>query len=125
MYDRITERLKGLGYKFDEETDSGLLLSEMNSVRDFLMAACNLSFIPKVLEGAYIDIVCGYFLKDKLLAEGPDSEENLSVGRITEGDVTVEYDTDKQLGLKERTELLAERLIGKKEEIIANRKLRW
>lgn len=126
MYDRIVKRLEGLGYTVDKDRDEALIMQEMEAVRDFLLASCNLSFIPKVLETAYIDIVCGNILKNRLY--GGDLQEAEAQGiasRITEGDVTVEYDTDKEMGYRERIEALADRLLNKKNEIISCRRLKW
>lgn len=126
MEERIIERLGSLGYEYDGEADGALLTFEMKRGEEYILSSCNLIFLPVVLEGVYIDVVCGNFLRAKLYGGllGDEAAEEI-VAKITEGDVSVEYAADKELGSAEKLELVLKRLFGTENELIAQRRLKW
>ncbi len=126
MFDKVLERLGALGYCYSEEKDKALIEEEMGLGEAYILSACNLGFIPKVLEGIYIDIVCGRFLEKRLL-DGGLGQEELSgiVESITEGDVTVRYESGKELSEYEKAEKLIRSLTDRENELTANRRFRW
>ncbi len=126
MLDKVLERLGALGYTYDEEKDKTLVEEEMELGKTYILSACNLSFIPAVLEGIYIDIVCGRFLEKRLIEGGLDEDELSGIVQsITEGDVSVSYDTGKELSEYEKAQLLIKSLTDRDVEIIANRRFKW
>ncbi|MCD8215851.1 MAG: hypothetical protein LUC97_09470 [Clostridiales bacterium] len=126
MYDEIVERLISLGCSYDSENDDTLLYEEMERGKEFVLSSCNLSSIPSEIEGAYIDIVCGYFLRSKLYGGALSGENGEGiVSRITEGDVTVEYAADKEVSTYERVDGLVSRLLDKETELTSVRKIKW
>ncbi|MCD8089344.1 MAG: hypothetical protein LUD81_01735 [Clostridiales bacterium] len=126
MYDSIVERLTALGFSYDSESDDTLLIEEAERAKAFILSFCNLNSIPAAAEPVYIDIVCGYFLRNRLY-NGNLSESGISdiVGKITEGDVSVEYASDKSLSLYEKADRLISSLIDRKAELLAFRKIKW
>ncbi len=127
MYDRIVERLTALGYVYDNGSDDTLLESEMKRGEAYVLSFCNLTSIPEEIEEVYIDIVCGYFLRSRLY-NGDLSEGGAVSGiaeKITEGDVSVEYAADKEVGLYERADRLISGLLNKETELTAVKKLKW
>ncbi|MCD7855986.1 MAG: hypothetical protein LUG66_10300 [Clostridiales bacterium] len=126
MEEKIIERLKSLGWEYDSEADGAILTFEAERGEAYMLSACNLSVLPAVLEGVYIDYVCGSFLRAKLYG-GLLSDETAEgiIAKITEGDVTVEYAADKELSTAERLELILKGFLGAENEIIASRRLKW
>lgn len=125
MYESIVERLKGLGYDVKDGYDREDILREMENAKEYLFSQCGINFLPRVLEGTYIDIVCGYFLRDRLYGGKLEDAESGVVESITEGDVSIKYSSGSGLGSRERVEGLIKGLLDKNYQIIANRRLKW
>ncbi len=91
----IRERLLQLGAKVTE-ADSEAILFAQSKTCEHIKNVCNIDYIPDELEYLAVDMACGEFLKSRLasgLLESFDVQGALKA--ITEGDVKLEYDTDK------------------------------
>lgn len=91
----IRLRLIQLGISFDED-DADAIDFAVNRTQEHIKNVCNTDYVPKELEYLAVDMACGEFIKARAVA-GILSDEDIqgALKAVTEGDVRVEYDTDK------------------------------
>lgn len=93
MIDSVKERLTKIGYVFID-TDDFILNLLIEKVETVIKNNCNISEIPEDLQSIAIDMVVGYFLKEKK-SIAIDSLLNLdltqAIQSIREGDTSVTY----------------------------------
>lgn len=118
----IKDRLLQLGIKV-EDADEGALAFAENKTREHIKNVCNLDYVPDALEYLATDMACGEFLRDRLLSGLVDSAAAESALKaITEGDVSLEYDTGSGKSAADR--LLA--ILGRGEaDLYRFRKMCW
>ena len=124
----VVERLTALGYNLEEGdtlTLQGKILKAEQHIKNF----CNISEVPEELYYVAVDMVAGEFLKEKLATgtktcEGVDFE-NDNIKQITEGDVSITYNSDNSNSATARYNALIDSLCNRDSELLAFRRLRW
>lgn len=124
----VVERLTALGYNL-EEGDTLSLQFAINDVEQYIKNFCNIKEIPEELYYVAVDMAAGEFLKEKLATgtktcEGVDFE-NDNIKQITEGDVSITYNSDNSNSATARYNALLDSLCNRDNELLAFRKLRW
>ena len=101
----IKTRLIQLGIEFDDEDEAALDFA-VNRTAEHIKNTCNREDVPPELEYLAVDMACGEFIKARAMA-GILTDDDIqgALKAITEGDVRVEYDTDRG-GLEGLLELL-------------------
>ena len=93
MIDSVKERLTNIGYVFIA-TDDFILNLLIEKVETVIKNNCNISEIPEELRSIAIDMVVGYFLKEKK-SIAIDSLLNLdltqAIQSIREGDTSITF----------------------------------
>ena len=93
MIDSVKERLSNMGYVFID-TDDFILNFLIEKVETVIKNNCNISEIPEDLQSIAIDMVVGYFLKEKK-SIAIDSLLNLdltqAIQSIREGDTSITF----------------------------------
>lgn len=124
----VVERLNTLGYNLNEG-DIVTLQFAINGTEQYIKNFCNISEIPKELYYVAVDMAAGTLLKTKQgigisTLEGIDLESD-NIKSITEGDVSVTYNSDSSNSATARYNALLDKLCNRKDELIPFRKLRW
>lgn len=124
----VVERLISLGYNLEEGDTLSLQLA-INGAEQYIKNFCNITEIPKELSSAAVDIAAGILLKTKQglginVCESIDFE-NDNIKQITEGDVSITYNSDNSGSATAKYSALLERLCNRDKELLAFRRLRW
>lgn len=124
----VVERLITLGYNL-EEGDTLTLEKEIIRVEEYIKNFCNVRKIPWGLYSVAVDMAAGELLKEKLstgtkTCDGIDFE-NDNIKQITEGDVSITYNSDNSNSTTAKYNALIESLCKRDRELLAFRKLRW
>ena len=124
----VVERLVSLGYNLEEGDTLSLQLA-INGAEQYIKNFCNITEIPKELSSAAVDIAAGILLKTKQglginVCESIDFE-NDNIKQITEGDVSITYNSDNSGSATAKYSALLERLCNRDKELLAFRRLRW
>lgn len=124
----VVERLISLGYNLEEGDTLSLQLA-VNGAEQYIKNFCNITEIPKELSGVAVDIAAGILLKTKQglginVCESIDFE-NDNIKQITEGDVSITYNSDNSGSATAKYSALLDRLCNRDKELLAFRRLRW
>lgn len=124
----VVERLVSLGYDI-KEGDQTSIVSETVRAERYICNFCNIKKVPKELYAVAVDMAAGQFLKEKLATgaktcEGVDFE-NDNIKQITEGDVSITYNSDNSNSATAKYNALLDSLCNRDSELLAFRKLRW
>lgn len=124
----VVERLNTLGYNLNEG-DIVTLQFAINGTEQYIKNFCNISDIPKELYYVAVDMAAGTLLKTKQsigvdTLEGVDLDSD-NIKSITEGDVSVTYNSDSSNSATARYNALLDKLCNRKDELIPFRKMRW
>jgi len=121
--DKITERLRALGYKVTE-ADDWLIDFLISSVTQTIKNECNIDAVPDGLRHVAIDMVTGEFLRVKKASGGlEDFDMTTAVQNIRLGDAKVGFSVDDDaLTLDGLIQHLIE---GNRSQLTAFRRLRW
>lgn len=110
----LRERLSDMGFETQENEEEELqraILRAETSVRNYI----NCESVPEELRYTLLDIAAGEYL---LAAKS--ERENVGVKSISEGDVTVSFESESE------TDMLIDRLLeGGREEMLSFRRLVW
>ena len=87
----VISRLRDLGYDAIENDSS--IAYAINRAKERILNDINCTEIPEGLRCTFIDMACGYYLQD-MKATGTLETGNSPVSSITEGDVSVSFDTN-------------------------------
>lgn len=131
MKEDVINRIKWIGYKF-EEADEWSLEFLIERVTEVILREINHQEIPGSLYWSAVDMVCGEFLREKAAsAGGVESLESFNldgaVKRIQVGDTSTEFAAGSgELTPSQRFESLVEALINNgRKSFGAYRRLRW
>ena len=124
----VVERLTALGYNL-EEGDTLSLQFVINDAEQYIKNFCNIKEIPTELYCVAVDMAAGRLLKAKQaigvnVCENIDFE-NDNIKQITEGDVSITYNSDNSNSATARYNALLDSLCNRDSELLAFRKLRW
>lgn len=124
----VVKRLETLGYTVNE-IDNGLLQLAINGTEQHIKNFCNITDIPIELYGIAVDMAAGTLLKTKSsigenVCDSIDFESD-GIKSITEGDVSVTYNSDSDSSATAKYNALLDRLCNRDSELIAFRKIRW
>lgn len=124
----VAERLSTLGYKINEGDTTALQLA-INGTEQYIKNFCNISDIPSELYYVAVDMAAGTLLKTKRsigidTLEGIDLESD-NIKSISEGDVSITYNSDSSNSATARYNTLLDKLCNRKNELIPFRKMRW
>lgn len=124
----VVERLNTLGYNLNEG-DIVTLQFAINGTEQYIKKFCNISEIPNELYYVAVDMAAGTLLKTKQsigvdTLEGIDLDSD-NIKSITEGDVSVTYNSDSSNSATARYNALLDKLCNRKDELIPFRKMRW
>jgi hypothetical protein len=109
--EELRNRLSDLGYENDENEDEALE-GALKRAEQTVMNTCNTEDVPEGLFFAALDIAAGEYL---LAADRTD--DSRGVKKVTEGDVSVEFEDESSL---------IDRLLSSgREEMMAFRRLKW
>lgn len=123
----VVERLNTLGYNLNEG-DIVTLQFAINGTEQYIKNFCNISDIPKELYYVAVDMAAGTLLKTKRsigidTLEGIDLESD-NIKSISEGDVSITYNSDSSNSATARYNTLLDKLCNRKNELIPFRKMR-
>lgn len=126
--DDVILRLQTLGYNIDEG-DNAALEYVINGTEQYIKNFCNISEIPDELYYVAVDIAAGTLLKSKHsidinVCENIDFESD-SIKSITEGDVSVTYNSDSVNSAAAKYSTFLDKLCKRDKDLIAFRKMRW
>lgn len=124
MEDKVIERLKALGYPYDKDKDTVLIQILLESVGERIKNRINDTDIPEGLCYAYVDMVCGEFLKQKKSSGqllGFDFEQ--AVDSIKMGDVTVALQDGASA--EQQFDQMVREMLNHDEDLLRYRKLVW
>lgn len=124
----VVERLNSLGYTINE-IDNGLLQLAINGTEQYIENFCNVLEVPDELYYVAVDMAAGTLLKTKSsigenVCDGIDFK-NDNIKSISEGDVSVTYNSDSSSSATAKYNVLLEKLCNRDNELIAFRRLRW
>lgn len=122
----VLNRLTSFGY-LPKEDDSWELSFVMLSVENRIKNECNTSSIPEGLFSVVADMTCGEFLmnrKNSGRLEVSDLDLTGAITSITEGDVSVSFDT-KSTDEAKFNQLVEYLLTKGKGEFVCYRQLKW
>lgn len=114
-FEDVAARLAMLGLNVAEE-QRGAVEYAVNLAFERLTAAINRAEIPQTMESTFIDVAAGIYLQNQragkmMTAENDDAAERV-VKHISEGDVSVDYDTAAASANTAYINALIERLIN-------------
>lgn len=124
MEDKVIERLKALGYSYDKDKDAVLIQILLESVGERIKNCINDTDIPEGLCHAYVDMVCGEFLKQKKSSGqllGFVFEQ--AVDSIKMGDVTVALQDGASA--EQQFDQMVREMLNHDEDLLRYRKLVW
>ncbi len=126
--DDVILRLQALGYNIDEG-DNVALEYVINGTEQYIKNFCNISEIPDELYYVAVDMAAGTMLKTKHsiginVCKNIDFESD-SIKSITEGDVSVTYNSDSVNSAAAKYNALLDKLCKRDKDLIAFRKVRW
>lgn len=124
----VVERLTTLGYAI-EDGDTLTLQQVIIRVEQYIRNFCHICRIPKELYPVAVDMAAGHFLKEKS-ASGDNVNSNIdfesgNIKSITEGDVSITYNSDSDNSATAKYNELLDNLCNRDSELLAFRKLRW
>lgn len=98
-YESIVDKLRLYGYTIDGDDDETRVKNNIAYVLEYIFNFCNIRVLPDGLTETFKNMVCGFFISDKLFGKKPiDPEGDLSdlrVKKVQEGDTEVAYDLPK------------------------------
>ena len=117
-----------LGYDI-KEGDQASIVSETVRAERYICNFCNIRKVPKELYAVAVDMAAGHFLKEKS-ASGDNVNSNIdfesgNIKSITEGDVSITYNSDSDNSATAKYNELLDNLCNRDSELLAFRKLRW
>lgn len=119
----VKERLSYLGYTATIQDDD-FITYLISKVEQDIKNTLNNTIIPDELHYIGIDMTCGEFLQNKqLTGQLGDFNADNAIKRLTEGDITIEYDS-KSIEINKTTMLIAH-LMNHTADIIKFRSLKW
>ena len=126
--DDVVKRLETLGYNVND-SDLTLIQLTINGVEQNIKNFCNIIDIPSELYAIAVDMAAGTLLKTKSsigenVCDSIDFESD-NVKSISEGDVSVTYNSDSSSSATAKYNALLEKLCNRDNELIAFRRLRW
>lgn len=126
--DDVVKRLETLGYNVND-SDLTLIQLTINGVEQHIKNFCNIIDIPSELYAIAVDMAAGTLLKTKSsigenVCDSIDFESD-NVKSISEGDVSVTYNSDSSSSATAKYNALLEKLCNRDNELIAFRRLRW
>ena len=127
----IIERLKSLGYEYDEEKDKWAITEFLiPKVKNRILNLTNQSEIPDKLLNVAIDMVCGEFLlvkKNSGQFAIDSSKIQKELSSITEGKFTLSYavNNDTESDDAKLNTLINYLMKHGEEELLCYRKLKW
>ena len=126
LLDELRKMLGSFGYKTTEEDD--IVLALLLSHREqSIKNECNIDMVPTGLDHILINQVCGRFLLARYTSgqlELPSLDLGGALSSISEGDVSVSFDSDASDDAKMQMLIRALCDTGK-DELLCYRKLRW
>lgn len=124
----VVEKLSTLGYNLDDGDIVTLQLA-INGTEQYIKNFCNISEIPTELYYVAVDMAAGTLLKTKqsigIDVCGSIDFENDNIKSITEGDVSITYNSDNNNSTTAKYNALLNKLCNRDSELVAFRKLRW
>ncbi len=126
--EQIIERLRHLGYQMTD-SDLSLIGYILSDCVRYVSNLCNITEIPVALNNAIIDLVVGKFLKGKI-ATGVKVNDlidfsSCGISSITEGDVTVSYNSSDPNSLVNLFMAEIDKMCNKDREFLRFRRLCW
>ena len=122
----VLNRLTSFGY-LPKEEDSWELSFVMLNVENHIKNSCNTTSIPEGLLNVAVDMTCGEFLmnrKNSGRLEISDLDLSGAVASISEGDISISFDTNSTD--EEKFNQLINYLINKgKGDFVCYRQLKW
>lgn len=126
FFEMVLKRLVSFGY-FLKEDDSWELSFTISSVENHIKNSCNTTSIPEGLFFVAVDMICGeFFMNRKNLGRLEISDLDLTgaIASISEGDVSVSFDTNSTD--EEKFNQLVNYLMTRgKGDFVCYRKLKW
>lgn len=124
----MVERLTTLGYNLEEGDTVSLDFAIRHTIQHILNF-CNIKEVPKELYWVAVDMAAGELLKTKYATgvntcEGIDFEAG-NIKQITEGDVSVTYNSDSDDSAVSKYNELLDSLCNRDDDLLPFRKLRW
>ncbi len=124
----VVKRLETLGYTLND-IDNGLLKLVINGVEQYIKNFCNIFDIPTELYFVAVDMAAGTLLRTKSsvgenVCDKIDFESD-GIKSISEGDVSVTYNSDSSSSATAKYNALLDKLCNRDNELIVFRKLRW
>lgn len=124
----VVERLSTLGYNINNG-DTVTLQLAINGVEQYIKNFCNITEIPAELHNVAVDMAAGTLLKTKQaiginVCDSIDFE-NDNIKSISEGDVSITYNTDSDSSTTAKYNALLDRLCNRDNELIAFRRIKW
>lgn len=124
MNEKLIERLKSLGYEYNE-ADEGLLTFCTGATEEKIKNRINRSEIPSELEYMEIDMICGAFLNTKKSVGQLTSYDFEQIEQsIKEGDTQVTF-ADGTSPEKQFEILIGNMMNGNEADFIRFRKMVW
>lgn len=122
----VKEQLSAMGYECVEGDDFAIKYT-ISDVEQYIKHFCNISEVPACLEHAWINMVCGKFLRTKKsMGQLTAIQFEPLLRSIRDGDTTVEYNNSYMSDPETFFNNLMDSLInGHNVELLAHRKLRW
>ena len=126
--DDVVKRLETLGYNVND-SDLTLIQLTINGVEQHIKNFCNITEIPAELHNVAVDMAAGTLLKTKQaiginVCDSIDFE-NDNIKSISEGDVSITYNTDSDRSTTAKYNALLDRLCNRDNELIAFRRIKW
>lgn len=124
----VAEKLKSLGYNVDD-SDLVLIQFAINGTEQYIKNFCNITVIPPELYFVAVDMAAGTLLRTKSsvgenVCDNIDFESD-GIKSITEGDVSITYNSDSSSSATAKYNALLDKLCNRDSELIAFRRLRW
>lgn len=111
--EKLRERLGDMGYEV-EENEYSSLSEALGRAEQSIVNMINCEKVPEELHFTLLDMAAGEYL---LAAQGKNGEDR--VKSVSEGDVSVSFDTDGE-------EELIDRLLNSgRDELLSFRRLKW
>ena len=122
----VLKRLVSLGY-FLKEDDSWELSFVIVNIESHIKNSCNTTSIPEGLFHIAVDMICGEFLmnrKNSGRLELSDLDLTGAIASISEGDVSISFDTNTTDEVK-FNQLINYLMTKGKGDFVCYRKLKW
>lgn len=123
----VVEKLNSLGYNLNNGDELALHFA-IESTERYIQNYCNIKEIPTELYSIAVEMCAGKLVKGKLDSGVKVNDlidfEACNISSITEGDVSVSYNTDSNNAVNRYIEMLG-KMCDKDNELRRFKRLRW